>query len=59
MLDTLTRFSRQVRSPALAAAVFSALVMQSLTLPSLARGERETTLHTLDAMAQAYRFMSS
>ena len=38
MLDTLTRLTRQVRWSALAAVVFSALVMPSLTAPSLARG---------------------
>jgi len=38
MLDTLTRITRQIRRPALAAVVFSALVLPALTVASLAAG---------------------
>jgi len=38
MLDTLTRITRQIRRPALAAGVFSALVLPALTVASLAAG---------------------
>ena len=52
MLDTLTRITRQVRRPALAAVVFSALVLPAPTVASLAAGPDTITPHLLDAPAQ-------